>query len=643
MKKSGSITIFLSLIFVCVCALVCGLVESARTAGVRYYMRTAVDSSIDSVFSEYHRELWNKYRLLLLECEDDETASESMTQYMEPYVDAGGWYNISDPTVDIIKRQSVTDQGGVWLEQEILDYMKYGVFTLAFDEDSSEKLWDDVSEAESMNDITNAYGNYTKEAVAMEKSITKIAGNLSDQNRIFDEALDQLKDGDNGGFQKKSKELSKIIDKLPGLIKDYETKSKALGQRLSETREEYSADYEKLSESNREILERDISSYESYTKQDGERHKEIEKLRDVGQQNKTFIEQAQDAADEVEETIEDAEDDEDSDEDSDIDEDRLWEEVIEKWNKVDIPLLGCAYGIANEEKESQLEVVKSLAAGGILDLVMPKDRTVSDKDITKYKTTLPTVKHVTMRTQPQTKIIDKLLINEYAGKYFTNFTDNSDKEFKYELEYMVSGEDTDKKNLESAITQIMAVREGMNYAHILMDAEKMKAVNALAQTIAGVTGLPILSAVVACLVIGAWAFGETLIDMRALLEGKKVPFIKNKDNWVLDLDAVLEIGTTKHLPEVDEKETSGIDYETYLKFLILVKADEVRNYRMMDMIQLNMITQQDDFLMSDCIYGIEADVTCQATHLFTGLSISAGSFAGLSDEFGITAKTVKAY
>ena len=70
MRKSGQITVFLSLVLLCVCSLVCGLVESARTAGAGWYLKLAADSAMDSVFSGYHREAWEQYRLFLLEYED---------------------------------------------------------------------------------------------------------------------------------------------------------------------------------------------------------------------------------------------------------------------------------------------------------------------------------------------------------------------------------------------------------------------------------------------------------------------------------------------------------------------------------------------------------------------------------------------
>ena len=61
--RRGEITVFLSLILICVCGLVCGLLESARTAAARCYLQTAAFSAMDSLFSQYHRTLWEEYRI----------------------------------------------------------------------------------------------------------------------------------------------------------------------------------------------------------------------------------------------------------------------------------------------------------------------------------------------------------------------------------------------------------------------------------------------------------------------------------------------------------------------------------------------------------------------------------------------------
>ena len=66
----GQVTIFVSMVMLCVFALIFCLVESARTAGTRWYLQTAVSSAMDSVFSQYHRQLWDSYRLLFAEYEE---------------------------------------------------------------------------------------------------------------------------------------------------------------------------------------------------------------------------------------------------------------------------------------------------------------------------------------------------------------------------------------------------------------------------------------------------------------------------------------------------------------------------------------------------------------------------------------------
>ena len=65
--KRGEISVFLSLILVCILSLFLGLVESVRTTGARLYLEMAANSSMDSVMSQYNRNLWDRYHLLFLE------------------------------------------------------------------------------------------------------------------------------------------------------------------------------------------------------------------------------------------------------------------------------------------------------------------------------------------------------------------------------------------------------------------------------------------------------------------------------------------------------------------------------------------------------------------------------------------------
>ena len=59
-RLRGEITVFLSLILVCVFSLMMGLLESARTASARLYLQMAADSALFSVMSQYNRNLWDR-------------------------------------------------------------------------------------------------------------------------------------------------------------------------------------------------------------------------------------------------------------------------------------------------------------------------------------------------------------------------------------------------------------------------------------------------------------------------------------------------------------------------------------------------------------------------------------------------------
>lgn len=51
-------------------------------------MQMALNSSLDSLMSCYHREIWDKYRIFVLECADKERLAAEMEPQMETYLAA---------------------------------------------------------------------------------------------------------------------------------------------------------------------------------------------------------------------------------------------------------------------------------------------------------------------------------------------------------------------------------------------------------------------------------------------------------------------------------------------------------------------------------------------------------------------------
>ena len=115
-RMSGSVTVFLSLCMVLILALVFTAIESARVS--------AGKASIESLFSNYDRQLLEKYKVLLLEDTGDftQTLKDYMSYYENPYknlsLEGGNLLPFQVQSIEITDSVYVMDQGGLPLEAE---------------------------------------------------------------------------------------------------------------------------------------------------------------------------------------------------------------------------------------------------------------------------------------------------------------------------------------------------------------------------------------------------------------------------------------------------------------------------------------------------------------------------------------------
>ena len=183
MKKaySGQVTVFLSLILICVCGLICGLLESARTAGARCL--SADRSRFFHGFSvqPVSPEVWEEYRIFGLEHFEQETAAEEFSGFLQPYLEQENWYPFSIENCQVKDRKVLTDDSGEYFEQEILDYMKYGIWTKAWGEDSTLEALKGFTEAEQVSELTRSMEVQTKDAWKLEEALENIGKCLQKQ------------------------------------------------------------------------------------------------------------------------------------------------------------------------------------------------------------------------------------------------------------------------------------------------------------------------------------------------------------------------------------------------------------------------------------------------------------------------------
>lgn len=629
----GQITVFTSLIMMCLFAVFCVLVESARTAGARWYLQMAADSAMDSVFSQYHRRLWDSYRLLFAEYEDEKEVTAAFAGFLQPYLEVENWYPIEYQTAEVEELLRATDDSGIYLEQEILDYMKYGVWNLDFEVETENLLMDYGRQAEAVKQIAESYRGHAKEALKLERALESISENLAAQGEYKQQGLARLHGFNGPGFRRSATDLIKKLEKVPELVAAYRKRADELARGLERSRNACQPQRDQCSDQVNELLEEEIREYEAYVSLDGERRQEIEQLEPWSRQQiirvKAMIEEAR----EVERIIEEWEDDEDDGDDG-PDLDVLWRPVIHHFEQLEIRRLSFRHGVKDKEKEGWLNQVEQMYRAGLLAMLAPDGTQISDRHVDLSE--VPSHTEMVADEGRRIPLMDHLMVNEYCGEFFREFCDSGfgtadyqddlepeenerEKEhaLEYEMEYLIGGNGADEENLSSAVHRLLAIREGLNLVHILSDTAKRAEARNLALAVTGVAAVTPLVLVTAFFIMSVWALGEAMMDIRGLLAGKKVPVLKKAEDWNLSLDGLLAMGSNR---EVDTGGGQrGLDYLSWLKILLFLDRIVQQEYRMMDVIQMNLRLEQNSFRMHRGVYRLKITGKLCGKHVFYSL------------------------
>ena len=117
-----------------------------------------------------HRGLWERYRILLREFGGEEELSEEFKRYFDGYLEAAGWYPAQTEELLVEEAVPVTADGGAHLQQEVMDYMKYGVWALDFTEAEAGDVLDGLREASAVQETSRLYGTCSGKALQLERT-----------------------------------------------------------------------------------------------------------------------------------------------------------------------------------------------------------------------------------------------------------------------------------------------------------------------------------------------------------------------------------------------------------------------------------------------------------------------------------------
>lgn len=617
MRLKASVTIFLSLVITVVIVVVCTVIESARISVSQMEGKAATYMAVESVFAGYGKQLYQDYGILL--AWEQEPLGNQVTRYMQDNINMADldfkkydFSNIEIESVNILKQKYATDKEGDLFVKQVVDYAKYivgidAVNKLISDSEEENNNKETCNEIKENSNVTNIANDVSKEMIGIVEKINtqidelkkteKLKGKMSAVFQKFDDLKANITANITGQNQnqnihnKKVKKFWNKYKKLKSVLKIEDTL-------ISKTLTDMDTYVEKKNAIEKE-MNGDFSGYEDYIESDRESLKVI----------KESIEEILTA----------------SNVDADINQSNISEieKMLDKVKSIEKSLWNLKKGNSNDdakEEKNLYERAKSLISDGVLGIVLEDVNNISTMQIRNLN--LPT----TLETDGNKKadlikdITNKGIFVKYIELYFNNYAKiseygNDDTALKYEMEYILNGNLNDKDNLTETIKKLVEVRNLSNGAYLITDGEKMKEITTLAETVATAIGMPFLTPVAQAVIIEAWALTEAVIDVRQLLNGEKVPIVKNSENWN---SSIKNIGTF----EDGRKNNTGLTYTQYLQTMIMTQKTKNTVFRTMDLVQVNMQKRYNKvFLISECFGMCEVEANLRIEPVFTSLPI----------------------
>lgn len=274
---------------------------------------------------------------------------------------------------------------------------------------------------------------------------------------------------------------------------------------------------------------------------------------------------------------------------------------------------------SEKEVENPLKTVTDARKKGVLSLVLPQSAKVSDNALDLEQT----VSHRKLEKGTGSAVgaagwYQEILVNQYYAHYLTCYT-NADGErgLNYELEYLLAGKAKDSDNLRVVIGELLLVREATNMVSLMVSPEKQAEALALATTLAGATLNPVIVELVKYGILAAWAYAESVLDLRTLLSGGKISVIKSELDWtsnVHDLPVLLSGWS------VAKDCSTGLDYNQYLSILLLTHSGDNLAMRAMDVEEATVckITGYEKFRMDHVLCESRISATYEYSPVFLG-------------------------
>ncbi|MBD5544127.1 MAG: hypothetical protein HDR01_07805 [Lachnospiraceae bacterium] len=264
--------------------------------------------------------------------------------------------------------------------------------------------------------------------------------------------------------------------------------------------------------------------------------------------------------------------------------------------------------------ENPADEVNASRNKGVLALVTAKDAVLSNETIAKEN-------YISYRKKSTGSGLleregcsgaDELFFYGYLLDKFGTYVNPLEKSrLKYQVEYLLAGKENDMDNLKWVVNRLLLIRETANVVYLFSDETKKAAAEALALTLAAVIQLPELAKLVQVAILFAWAYAESVYDVKQLLAGRRIPLMKTDETWHFGLEGMLSY--EEGLDDSKDQEeggaiADGLSYGDYLMLLLTTVNNETKTFRAMDLIEMDIrkTVGNEAFRMDGCVDYIEA-------------------------------------
>lgn len=261
-----------------------------------------------------------------------------------------------------------------------------------------------------------------------------------------------------------------------------------------------------------------------------------------------------------------------------------------------------------EKTKNPLEEVRELKNKGILSLVINdvskiSELTIDGEDAIAERECCQGDGRVSLDISDME---EGLFFREYLLQEFGSYREPSEgTALQYAQEYFIAGKNSDIDNLTAVTERLLGIREVVNYIRIHKDTKRTALAKAMALTIGGASLNPALIAIIKEGILAAWAFTDSIEDVKTLLAGGKVPVFEGKKEW-------------------------SLSYEDYLRILMYLTGEESLALRSLNYMEKDIRLAEGDknFRMDCMISGMHISCEYLAEPLFFGLFGSGGGWDG---------------